>query len=127
MSLKEKTTYISKLKVRYSEVDRQNIVYNSHYLTYYDISLSEMLDSLFDQEEYIKETNNEFHTVAAQLNFKNPARLNDEVTVKTLIEMSQNRVVLRPENQNYNDIIINPKVDELAIEGSCVALLRESI
>ena len=54
MSLKEKTTYISKLKVRYSEVDRQNIVYNSHYLTYYDISLSEMLDSLFDQEEYIK-------------------------------------------------------------------------
>ena len=55
------------------------------------------------------------------------ARINNEVTVKTLIEMSQNKVVLRPENQNYNDIIINPKVDELAIEGSCVALLRESI
>ena len=86
MSLKEKTTYISKLKVRYSEVDRQNIVYNSHYLTYYDISLSEMLDSLFDQEEYIKKTNNEFHTVAAQLNFKNPARLNDEVNIFTAIK-----------------------------------------
>ena len=55
------------------------------------------------------------------------ARINNEVTVKTLIEMSQNKVVLRPENQNYNDIIINPKVEELAIEGSCVALLRESI
>ena len=55
------------------------------------------------------------------------ARINNEVTVKTLIEMSQNKVVLRPENQNYNDIIINPKVDELTIEGSCVALLRESI
>jgi repressor LexA len=55
------------------------------------------------------------------------ARINNEVTVKTLIEMSQNKVVLRPENQNYNDIIVNPQVDELAIEGSCVALLRESI
>ena len=86
MSLKENTAYISKLKVRYSEVDRQNIVYNSHYLTYYDISLSEMLDSLFDQEEYIKETNNEFHTVAAQLNFKNPARLNDEISIYTAIK-----------------------------------------
>ena len=86
MSLKEKTAYISKLKVRYSEVDRQNIVYNSHYLTYYDISLSEMLDSLFDQEEYIKETNNEFHTVSARLNFKNPARLNDEVNIFTAIK-----------------------------------------
>ena len=55
------------------------------------------------------------------------ARINDEVTVKTLIEMSQTKVVLRPENQNYKDIIVNPEVDELAIEGSCVALLRESI
>ena len=55
------------------------------------------------------------------------ARINNEVTVKTLIEMSQNKVVLRPENQNYNDIIVNPQVEELAIEGSCVALVRESI
>ena len=55
------------------------------------------------------------------------ARINDEVTVKTLIEMSQTKVVLRPENQNYKDIIVNPETDELAIEGSCVALVRESI
>ena len=55
------------------------------------------------------------------------ARINDEVTVKTLIEMSQTKVVLRPENQNYKDIIVNPEIDELAIEGSCVALVRESI
>ena len=55
------------------------------------------------------------------------ARINDEVTVKTLIEMSQTKVVLRPENQNYKDIIVNPEIDELEIEGSCVALVRESI
>ena len=55
------------------------------------------------------------------------ARINDEVTVKTLIEMSQTKVVLRPENQNYKDIIVNPETDELAIEGSCVGLVRESI
>ena len=55
------------------------------------------------------------------------ARINEEVTVKTLIEMSQTKVVLRPENQNYKDIIVNPETDELAIEGSCVALVRESI
>ena len=55
------------------------------------------------------------------------ARINDEVTVKTLIEISQTKVVLRPENQNYKDITVNPKTDELAFEGSCVALVRESI
>ena len=55
------------------------------------------------------------------------ARINNEVTVKTLIEMSQNKVVLRPENENYEDIILDPQIEELVIEGSCVALLRESI
>ena len=55
------------------------------------------------------------------------ARINDEVTVKTLIEMSREKVILRPENQRYEDIEINPQIDELVIEGSCVALLRESI
>ena len=55
------------------------------------------------------------------------ARINNEVTVKTLIEMSQNKVVLRAENKEYDDIIVNPKVEDLAIEGSCVSLLRETI
>ncbi len=55
------------------------------------------------------------------------ARINNEVTVKTLIEMSQDKVVLRPENQKYDDIIVNPQVEDLAIEGSCISLLRENI
>ena len=55
------------------------------------------------------------------------ARINNEVTVKTLIQLNQSKVILRPENQNYPDIEINPSVDELVIEGSCVALIRESI
>ena len=41
MSLKQSNAKIHSLKVRYSEIDSQAIVYNSHYLTYYDISLSE--------------------------------------------------------------------------------------
>ena len=114
MSLKEKTTYISKLKVRYSEVDRQNIVYNSHYLTYYDISLSEMLDSLFDQEEYIKETNNEFHTVAAQLNFKNPARLNDEISIYTAIKKIGNSSI------TFTQEIYRDGSDELINEAEII-------
>ena len=55
------------------------------------------------------------------------ARINDEVTVKTLIDLSREKVILRPENKNYEDIEIDPQIDELVIEGSCVALLRESI
>ena len=55
------------------------------------------------------------------------ARINNEVTVKTLSEFSTNKITLKPENKNYRDIHVNPSVDEFAIEGSCVALIRDNI
>ena len=37
------------------------------------------------------------------------ARINDEVTVKTLKSISSDLVVLQPENSNYSNIEVNPK------------------
>ncbi len=42
-----------------------------------------MLEDCFSQDEYIKNTNNDFHTVGVQMNFKSPARLNDQLEVYT--------------------------------------------
>lgn len=53
------------------------------------------------------------------------ARINDEVTVKTLESISSNLVVLKPENSNYSNIEVNPKVEDLTFEGTCVGLLRD--
>ena len=50
---------------------------------------------------------------------------NDEVTVKTLIKISDSQVILRPENSSYSDIEVNPKKDNLIFEGTCVGLLRD--
>ena len=53
------------------------------------------------------------------------ARINDEVTVKTLKSISSDLVVLKPENSNYSDIEVNPKTEDLSFEGTCVGLLRD--
>ena len=53
------------------------------------------------------------------------ARINDEVTVKTLKSISSELVILQPKNSNYSDIEVNPKVEELTFEGTCVGLLRD--
>ncbi len=53
------------------------------------------------------------------------ARINDEVTVKTLTKISDSQVILRPENSSYSDIKVNPKKDNLIFEGTCVGLLRD--
>ncbi len=52
------------------------------------------------------------------------ARIDDDVTVKTLKEISNNKVVLKAENDNYDDIIVNPNEVSLNFEGTCVGLIR---
>ena len=52
------------------------------------------------------------------------ARINDEVTVKTLKKFSSEEVILKAENKNYFDIKVNPLIDKLNFEGTCVGLLR---
>ena len=52
------------------------------------------------------------------------ARINNEVTVKTLKKLSSEEVVLKAENENYSDIKVNPSIDQLNFEGTCVGLLR---
>ena len=52
------------------------------------------------------------------------ARINDEVTVKTLEKISSKEIILKPENSNYSNITIDTSVDEVFFEGTCVGLLR---
>ena len=53
------------------------------------------------------------------------ARINDEVTVKTLKSISSDLVVLKPENSSYSNIEVNPKIEDVTFEGTCVGLLRD--
>ena len=87
MSLRNKKSFSYNFRIRYSEVDAQKIVYNSHYLTFLDVSIFEFFDAIgFNQEEYIKETNNEFHTVRAVVEYKAPATRGDTIEVLTRIK-----------------------------------------
>ncbi len=53
------------------------------------------------------------------------ARINNEVTVKTLLKLSNKLVILKPENSSYEDIEINLTKETLVFEGTCVGLLRD--
>ena len=86
MSLKKINAHKNILKVRYSEIDAQSIVYNSHYLTYFDISLAELMDNIYDQDAYVKKTGNDFHTVNVNMTYLAPAKLNDQLEVYSAIK-----------------------------------------
>ena len=69
-------------RVRYSEIDAQAVVFNAHYLTYFDTAITEYLRAVgYDQYEDAKATGNDFHTVRCLVEYKIQLRFDQEFDV----------------------------------------------
>ncbi|QLC25025.1 acyl-CoA thioesterase [Parasphingopyxis algicola] len=76
--------FTHRFRVRYSEVDPQSVVFNSRYLEYADLILTEYwraIDLHFSGDEAL-----EFHVVKAVVEYKQPIRADEEIdgTAETL-------------------------------------------
>jgi acyl-CoA thioester hydrolase len=69
-------------RVRYSEIDAQGVVFNAHYLTYFDLAIHEFFRAL-DHLQYAntKSTGCDFHVVKALVEFKSPLLFDEEIEV----------------------------------------------
>jgi acyl-CoA thioester hydrolase len=74
--------FCHRLRVRYAETDAQGIVFNAHYLTYFDTAIYEYLRALpFDYHAHLRDHGQDFHTVKAVVEFHRPCRFDDEIDV----------------------------------------------
>lgn len=69
-------------RVRYSEVDRQNVAYQAHYLTWFDVALWEMVRALpYDLHRHLEATGADFHTVRNVVDYLSPVHFDQEIEV----------------------------------------------
>jgi len=69
-------------RVRYAEIDGQGIVFNAHYLTWFDTAITEYLRHLgYDYQSVVQETGNDYHLVKSTVEYKAPIRFDEEVEV----------------------------------------------
>lgn len=69
-------------RVRYSEIDLQGVVFNAHYLTYFDTAITEYFRALgVDIIAEAKASGVDFHTVRSVVEYKAPIRLDQEIEV----------------------------------------------
>jgi acyl-CoA thioester hydrolase len=70
------------LRVRFAETDDQGVVYNSHYLTYFDTTIYEYFRDLpYSVVEHVKRTGTDFYVVRIAIDFFGPSRFDDEIEV----------------------------------------------
>lgn len=74
------------LRIYYEDTDATGVVYHANYLKYFERGRTEWLRSLgLGQTQLCEEFNLAFTVVSAQIEFKRPARLDDEIKIFTQI------------------------------------------
>lgn len=74
------------LRVRYAECDMQGRVFNGHYLTWVDMAHTEALRAMFGGYQALIDRGIDFVVVAAELQFRTPARFDDDLVVDVVID-----------------------------------------
>jgi acyl-CoA thioester hydrolase len=74
-----------KLRVRYGECDPQGVVFNAHFLAYFDIAITELFRAAFGSYQAIVDRGVEFVVAEAGLRYHRPAHFDDELTLEVAI------------------------------------------
>ncbi len=69
-------------RVRYSEVDQQGVVFNAHYLTWFDSAITEYFRALaYDYMSEVAQRGEDFHTVRNLVEYHAPIAFDEEIEV----------------------------------------------
>jgi acyl-CoA thioester hydrolase len=79
---REQFWFFHPFRVRYSEIDGQGVVFNAHYLTYFDTTITEYFRALgYDQYADARQTGIDFHVVKSLIEYKAPVLFDWELEV----------------------------------------------
>jgi acyl-CoA thioester hydrolase len=71
------------IHVRYAEIDAQGVVFNAHYLTYYDTAITEFVTrhAGYDYFAEVARTGHDFHLVKSLVEYKAPIRVDSRIEI----------------------------------------------
>lgn len=68
-------------RVRYAEIDAQAVVFNSRYLEYFDIGITEYWRAAGVYDRWPSRDSPEFHVARAEVDYKVPILLDEEIDI----------------------------------------------
>lgn len=91
-----------KVRVRYSETDQMAVVYHGNYAQYFEMGRVEWLRNLGISYKWMEENGIMLPVVSLTMNYKKPARYDDELSVTTIFK-SQTSVKIEFDYEIHNE------------------------
>ena len=73
------------LRVRYAECDPQGVVFNAHFLAYFDVGITELFRAAFGSYQAMVDRGVDFVVAEAGLRYRRPAHFDDELTLEVAV------------------------------------------
>lgn len=79
------TPLTCKLRVRYGECDPQGVVFNAHFLAYFDIAITELFRAALGGYQAIVDRGVDFVVAEAGLRYRQPAHFDEELRLEVAV------------------------------------------
>lgn len=105
------------LRVRYSEVDSQGVVFNANYLNYCDIAVTEYFRAMGQPyKEFLESYSTDFHVIKAIVEYMKPAKFDNTLSIKVSGKYAGPRIFWTIEMSRESDTICVAELVYAAID-----------
>lgn len=114
--------FAHRLRVRYSECDQQGVVFNGHYLFFYDVALTEMWRALFGDYAQMVEQGYDLVVAEARIRFREGARFDELLEVSMPVaHLGTTSMIVRPVFRVDGRLIADGEVRHVFIDPASKA------
>ncbi|WP_433479483.1 acyl-CoA thioesterase [Spirillospora sp. CA-142024] len=114
--------FTHRLRVRYSECDQQGVVFNGHYLFFYDVALTEMWRALFGDWAGMVEQGYDLVVAEARIRYREGARFDELLDVSMPVaHLGTTSMVVRPVFRVGGRLIADGEVRHVFIDPASKA------
>lgn len=100
--------HVTKLRVRYAEVDSMRYVYHGNYASYYEVGRTELMRNMGSSYKKLEDEGVMLPVIHLECHFIRPARYDDEISILTRIQrFTRTQITFSYRIYNQNNHLIN--------------------
>jgi acyl-CoA thioester hydrolase len=116
------SVFVHRLRVRYNECDQQGVVFNGHYLFYYDVALTELWRDRVSAYQEMVAGGVDVVVAEATIRYRAAARFDDEVDIAMPVKhLGTTSLVIQPEFRVGDRLIADGEIRHVFVDPATLA------
>lgn len=113
------TVFVHRLRVRYSECDQQGVVFNGHYLFYYDNAITELWRERISPYQEMVGRGFDVVVAEATLRYRSSARFDELVDIAMPVaHLGNTSLIIRPEFRVGERLVADGEIRHVFVDSS---------